>query len=100
MKADLCYASCTPWHGRRRWRVLLLTVPGLIVSYALAVPRIRDFHAQHVRRVQIRDQIQACFQNADGFLTRRDPSGAAIELIRAEFPLRVERSLFRRSEFE
>jgi hypothetical protein len=99
MKAELCYAVCIPWHRRRRWRVVLLTVPILVVSYALAVPRMKVLHEQHVRRAQLVDQFESCLQNAEKLICARRPDAAAGELIRAEFPIRIDRRLLRRFEF-
>lgn len=97
MPATLDYAMTVPWHRRRRWLAIFL-VPTLILSYALAVPHFRTFRAHQIRRGEIRAQFETQLQAATKSIDEGNTGAAAIALVDAEFPIRIERRLFGRSE--
>jgi hypothetical protein len=93
------YAPKVTW-ARRRYRVLLLVVPALVVSYVLAVPRVRAFREREARRAAVRQTVAAQVQVARSMLAAGRVGDAADALIQAEFPRRVEGDLFGRGELE
>jgi signal transduction histidine kinase len=85
---------------RKRLGVVLLVVPALVVSYWLAVPRVRTFRDHQERRAAVRQMVAAQLGNARAALESKDLSRAASALLAAQFPRHLDGHLFRSSELQ
>src|SRR5690349_18544598 len=99
MEMPLEYAPPLAWHRRRIGLAVLLLIV-LAGSYTLAVPQVRAFQARAAQRDAIRQQYAAHVSAAESLLSKNNPGEAASELIRAEFPVRLDAHLFCRSELD
>jgi septal ring factor EnvC (AmiA/AmiB activator) len=94
MTEQLGYAPPVP-RNRRVGFVVLLTIPFLIGAYVLAIPKIRTFRDHQACRDAVRRQFETELSNARKDLDANNLDQAATALFKAEFPVRVERHLFR-----
>jgi hypothetical protein len=99
MAQALSYAATVPWYRKRRW-LPLLTLPILILSYALALPQFHTLRQHQIRRTEIRQQFKTQLENARQALDEAQLDSAAVALLNAEFPVRTEQQLFWSSEVE
>jgi len=72
----------------------------IVVSGVLKVPRYKAFKARQERRAAIRSQFETQVASAKAMLNPFQVNGAAIALIRAEFPVHTEANLFGRTELD
>jgi hypothetical protein len=96
MTEPLGYAPPVPPY-RRVGFVALVTIPVLIASYVLAVPKFRTFRDHQARRADVRRQFATEIAAARKEIEANNLDAAAAALFNAEFPTRIERHLFTRS---
>src|SRR5215203_1924363 len=96
MTEPLGYAPPIPRY-RRVGFVAVTTIPILIASYFLAIPKIQTFRDHQARRADARRQFETQVSTARRQMDALNLDGAAAALFNAEFPIQLERHLFSRA---
>jgi hypothetical protein len=96
MPEALTYAPKAAWHRRRlgRWLIAFVVVGASAFSIDRSLPRFAELRARHIKRVELRKEVDAQLTLARQSLDRGDLFDASLAMLRAEFPRHADADVF------